>query len=105
MLGELLPDLVLLALVLAFIVSGEARVTAATSQRSRRITAISSSRRRVSRASAMVAPADRVTNIESASRILHALARGTPAVALHQARVYSTALPPTSPEEMHHGQP
>jgi hypothetical protein len=86
MLGEILPDLVLLAIVLAFILSSDARLTAAgralglvtASQRSQRIAAIMGSRQRLSRASALATPAEHATTVESAS--------------------------PT-PEEMHHDQP
>src|SRR5512132_1774662 len=113
MLGEILPDLVLLAIVLAFILSSDARLTAAgralglatALQRSQRIAAIPGSRQRLSRASAPATPAERATPVESASRLLRALERGTPAVALHQTRAHSTALSPTTPEERHHGQP
>jgi hypothetical protein len=112
MLGEILPDLMLLAIVLAFILSRDAGLTAAgralglatVSQRSQRIAAITGLRQRLSRASALATPAERATHVESASRILHDVERGTPSVALHQARAHSTALPPT-PEEMPHGQP
>jgi hypothetical protein len=112
MLGEILPDLVLLAIVLAFILSSDARLTAAgralglatASQRSQRIAAITGSRQRLSRASALATPAERATHVESASRLLHDVERGTPSVAPHQARAHSTVLPP-APEEMHHGQP
>ena len=112
MLGEILPDLVLLATILAFILSGDPRMTAlgralglaAASQRSQRIAAITSSRQRLSRASALATPAERATHVESGSRILHDVERGTPSVAPHQARAHSTVLPP-APEEMHHGQP
>src|SRR5512132_944936 len=110
MLGEILPDLVLLAIVLAFILSSDARLTAAgralglatALQRSHRIAAITGSRQRLSRACALATPVERATHVESASRLLHALERDTPSVALHQARAHSTALPPTTPEEMHH---
>ena len=113
MLGEILPDLELLALVLAFILSRDARVTdagrtlglATAAQRGHRIAAIRGSRQRLSRASALATPAECATHVESASRILHALERGAPSVALHQARPHSTALPPTTPEERQHGQP
>ena len=112
MLGEILPDLVLLAIVLAFILSGDARLTAAgralslaaASQRSRRIAAITGSRQRLSHACALTTPAERATHVESASRILHDVERGTPSVAPHQTRARSTVLSP-APEEMHHGQP
>ncbi len=112
MLGEILPDLVLLALVLAFILSRDARLTdagralglATALRRSRRIAAITRSRQRLSRASALTSPAGRAMHVESARRVLHALERGTPSVALHRGCARSNGLQPT-PEEMHHGQP
>ena len=112
MLGEILPDLLLLALVLAFILSSDARLTAAgralglatALQRSRRIAAITGSRQRLARATALASLAERAAHVESASRLLHDLERGAPSVALHQARAHATALPPTAPEELHHGQ-
>src|SRR5512132_3864589 len=108
MLGEILPDLVLLAIVLAFILSSDARLTAAgralglatALQRSQRIAALTGSRQRLSRASALATPTERATHVESASRILHDVERGTPSVAPHQGCAHSTVLPP-APEEMH----
>jgi hypothetical protein len=112
MLGEILPDLVLLAIVLAFILRRDARPTAADRaravsaawQRRRQIAASTGSRRRPSRASAMATPAERATHVGTAPRPMHGLEQRAPSVARRQGRARSTILPPAS-EETHHGQP
>ncbi len=98
MLGEILPDLVLLAVVIAYLLRRGARVTTADrsrvvvapSQRSRRIAAMAGSRRRLSRTSAIATPTERATTVESALRWIHVLVRGAPSPSLHQDYACST---------------
>ncbi|MEP7124501.1 MAG: hypothetical protein ABJE95_26470 [Byssovorax sp.] len=84
MLGDILPDLVLLAIFFAFLLRREARLTAANRarvvstawQRSRRLAATTGARRPLSRASAMAARAERATQVASASQTMRVAARG-----------------------------
>jgi hypothetical protein len=111
MLGEILPDLLLLAVPVVFILreamrssaADRARGRAAASPRNRQTAASAGSRRCASRASAMAMSAERATHICCAPRTMQGVEPRAPSVGLHQDHARATVLPP-APEETHDGQ-
>lgn len=110
MLGDLLPDLMLLALVLAFllrrnarlILADRARVVSAAALRSNPSAACTGLRRCLSCASALATPADRATYVAAAPRRIQGVEPCAPSDALHKHHPRATVLPPP-PEKTHDG--